>query len=49
MNDDLSRRFAADVEDVHDFPKPGIVFKDLGKVWQNPSLCIELVQRGVCF
>ena len=44
MNDDLSRRFAADVEDVHDFPKPGIVFKDLGKVWQNPSLCIELVQ-----
>jgi len=43
MNENLRRRFEAAVRDFPDFPKPGVVFKDMGQVWQDPSLCHDLV------
>lgn len=43
MNENLSRRFEAAVRDFPDFPKPGVVFKDLGPVWRDPALCADLV------
>jgi adenine phosphoribosyltransferase len=27
------------IRDVHDFPKPGIVFKDITPILENPALC----------
>lgn len=43
MSDELKMRFEAAVVDVPDFPKPGVVFKDLGPVWRDPALCSDLV------
>lgn len=31
------------VRDIHDFPKPGIVFKDITPILQDPLLCREVV------
>ena len=41
MTDDISVTMAdveAAIRDVHDFPKPGIVFKDISPVLQNAAL-----------
>jgi adenine phosphoribosyltransferase len=43
MIQDVSIRFQNAVRDVHDFPKQGIVFKDLGKVWADAQLCVDCV------
>lgn len=32
------------LRDIHDFPKPGIVFKDITPVLKNPILCAEITQ-----
>jgi adenine phosphoribosyltransferase len=44
MYEDTIQRFIRAVRDVPDFPKPGVVFKDLSRVWADPSLCREVVQ-----
>lgn len=31
------------VRDVHDFPKPGIVFKDITPILKDPVLCTEII------
>ena len=31
------------VTDCYDFPKPGIVFKDITPLLQHPELCAEIV------
>jgi adenine phosphoribosyltransferase len=43
MDERLTKRLVAAMEDVPDFPKPGVVFKDLGPVWRDPALCGDLV------
>lgn len=32
------------VRDVHDFPKPGIVFKDITPILKDPELCREITK-----
>ncbi|MEY3417675.1 MAG: hypothetical protein RL711_1641 [Bacteroidota bacterium] len=32
------------ITDCPDFPKPGIIFKDITPILQNPALCEEVVQ-----
>lgn len=33
------------VRDIPDFPKPGIVFKDITPIFQDPQLCGEIVEE----
>lgn len=44
MYEDTAQRFSRAVRDVPDFPKPGVVFKDLSGVWADPALCRDVVQ-----
>lgn len=44
MRDDVQIRFEQAVRDVEDFPIPGVIFKDLGKIWADASLCIASVE-----
>lgn len=39
----LQERLKAAIRDVQDFPKPGILFKDITPVLQHPALCREIV------
>jgi adenine phosphoribosyltransferase len=39
----IESRIKAIVRDVHDFPKPGIVFKDITPILKDPLLCEEIV------
>ncbi|WP_316816048.1 adenine phosphoribosyltransferase [Pedobacter nyackensis] len=32
------------VRDVHDFPKPGIVFKDITPILKDPALCVQITK-----
>lgn len=32
------------VRDVNDFPKPGIVFKDITPILKDPALCVEITR-----
>ena len=43
MEKALQQRFEDAVVDVPDFPKPGVVFKDLNGVWRDPVLCRDVV------
>lgn len=45
MDEQLRSRFAAAVNDVPNFPLPGVVFKDLQRVWQDPDLCRSVVSE----
>lgn len=38
----IESRIKAIVRDVHDFPKPGIVFKDITPILKDPFLCGEI-------
>lgn len=42
MEKTVEQRFAEAVVDVPDFPKAGVVFKDLNRVWQDPELCRDI-------
>ena len=44
MYEETAQRFSNAVRDVPDFPKPGVVFKDLSGVWADPALCRDVVQ-----
>ncbi|HEY0655190.1 MAG TPA: adenine phosphoribosyltransferase [Chryseosolibacter sp.] len=37
-------KIKAVIRDVHDFPKPGIIFKDITPVFNDPSLVREMVE-----
>lgn len=39
----LSQRIDEDIARVADFPKPGIQYKDITTLFQNPELCGEMV------
>jgi adenine phosphoribosyltransferase len=40
----LSNKIKQTLRDVVDFPKPGIVFKDITPVLKDPALCAEITQ-----
>lgn len=39
----LEQKLISSIRDVPDFPKPGILFKDITPVLHNPQLCDEIV------
>jgi len=41
---DISEKLKKTIRDVADFPKAGILFKDLTPVLKDPQLCREIVQ-----
>jgi adenine phosphoribosyltransferase len=43
----LSEKIKQSIRDVKDYPKPGIIFKDITPVLANPSLRKEIVQALV--
>ena len=44
---DLQGRIKAAIRDIPDFPKPGILFKDITPVLANPQLCNDIAD-GIC-
>lgn len=45
MNKDLVEKVKAEIRDVVDFPKEGIVFKDISPIMLNPTLSNEIVEH----
>jgi adenine phosphoribosyltransferase len=43
MAEDFLNRLTSNIRDVKDFPKPGIIFKDLTPVLQQPALFRDLI------
>lgn len=43
----LSEKIKHSIRDVKDYPKPGIVFKDITPVLADPALCREIVKHIV--
>lgn len=43
----LSDKIKNAIRDVPDFPKPGIMFKDITPVLEDPALCREIVEEFV--
>jgi len=41
----LEQRLDNAIRDVHDFPKPGILFKDITPVLEDPILCKDIVAK----
>src|ERR1700712_4872212 len=39
----LARSIKKEVRDIPDFPKPGIIFKDITPLFYNQELCTEIV------
>ena len=39
----IEEQIKAAIRDVHDFPKPGIVFKDITPILKDPGLCDGIV------
>ncbi|MEZ4758110.1 MAG: adenine phosphoribosyltransferase [Flavobacteriales bacterium] len=44
MNSALEHRIKAAIRDVPDFPKPGILFRDITPVLEDPQLCSAVVE-----
>ena len=40
----ISERLEQTIRDIPDFPKPGILFKDITPVFSDPQLCKDVVQ-----
>ena len=38
----ISAKIKNAIRDVNDFPKPGIVFKDITPILKDPGLCVEI-------
>src|SRR4051812_6841833 len=41
----LEQKIKSVIRDVPDFPKPGILFKDITPILHNPQLCTEIVNE----
>jgi adenine phosphoribosyltransferase len=42
---DLQTKLKSSIRDVPDFPKPGILFKDITPVLADPALCVEILDE----
>lgn len=40
----ISQQIKETIRDVVDFPRPGVVFKDITPILKNPQLCIEITE-----
>ena len=40
----LSEKIKNNIRDVEDFPKPGILFKDITPIFQDQSLCNDIIE-----
>ena len=47
MNQEFDQALRAVIRDVPDFPKPGIVFKDITPLFKDPDLCNRMVKHTV--
>lgn len=47
MMNELSQRIKNTIIDVHDFPKPGIVYKDITPIFQSPQLSNDILNAMV--
>lgn len=43
----LEKEIADNIRDISDFPKPGIVFKDITPVFYNQNLCSKIVDEFI--
>ena len=41
----IEEKTKAVIRDVPDFPKPGILFKDITPILENPVLCREITEE----
>jgi adenine phosphoribosyltransferase len=41
----LKKSLQETIRDVPDFPKPGIIFKDITPILENPTLCAEITNE----
>lgn len=41
----LAQKLQQTIRDIPDFPKPGILFKDITPILQHPALCAEVVEE----
>jgi adenine phosphoribosyltransferase len=39
----IQQQIKAAIRDIHDFPKPGIIFKDITPILKDPGLCDSIV------
>lgn len=46
---DISQKIKSAIREVPDFPTPGINFKDITPIFENPSLCKEIIQQFISF
>ena len=44
MNKLLSNKIKENIRDVEDFPKRGILFKDITPIFEQPDLCTEITE-----
>lgn len=40
----IEEKIKQTVRDVNDFPKPGIIFKDITPILKDPKLCLEITE-----
>lgn len=45
MSQILQQKLEKIIRDVPDFPKPGILFKDITPILKDPNLCFEITQE----
>ena len=38
----IEQQIKTAIRDIHDFPKPGIIFKDITPILKDPELCIKI-------
>jgi adenine phosphoribosyltransferase len=43
----IEQQIKTAIRDIHDFPKPGIVFKDITPILKNPALCEGIIDAFV--
>ncbi|MGY3215446.1 adenine phosphoribosyltransferase [Mucilaginibacter sp. HD30] len=43
----IEQRIKAAIRDIPDFPKPGIVFKDITTILKDPVLCVDIVDAFI--
>ena len=43
----IEQRIKAAIRDIPDFPKPGIVFKDITTILKDPILCVDIVDSFI--
>jgi len=41
----LEQQIKSTIVDVHDFPKPGIIYKDITPIFENPELSVRIVDE----